>query len=289
MSEQQTQPAPEEKKELAPVSSLFSCFPTREQLNTMDLLAQRYMQAGVIPNGLNTAPKIMVALQIGMDLGLTPIMALNSVYIVNGKPTLFGEAVPYLILRDGHKIEWGVYDDEQGNEHQIQNNAKQAAVRITRKDTGQKMSQLFTMQMAIDRGYTKNPVYKTFPENMLMWRAIGMIAKFICTDSLKGLDIKEIVESEAVQEGGRFYNKQESKRVEEEVKQNTYGTRKPLNDVLDAEPVDDEKEEPIPKPPEEIQATMPLEKTEQGVYECEECGKRCLSEKGLNSHMKSHQ
>lgn len=272
MSEETKQAAPEEKKELAPVSQVFSSFPTQEEWNTINVIATTLKNGGVLPKGIDTVQKMVVVLQAGREIGLQPIEALNSLYFVNGKIAMYGEAVPMQIRRAGHRISWGLC------------NADQAEVTITRGDTGESMTQKFTMAEARARGYTSNPIYQKFPENMLKWRALGMIAKFIVPDALRGIGIKEDMEAEIVDENSPFHNKPEVERVKGEVASGTYG-RKPLNDVLDAEPVD----EPKPEPMEKEQTTMPLEKTEAGVYECEECGKRCLSEKGLNSHMKSHQ
>ncbi len=81
--------APQEEKavattEKAPVHSLFPRFPTKEEWNTMETIARTMIQAGAIPKGIDTAPKMMVILQAGREAGLSPIESLNSLYLVNG-------------------------------------------------------------------------------------------------------------------------------------------------------------------------------------------------------------
>jgi hypothetical protein len=137
---------------------------------------------------MDTAPKLMVALQAGKEMGLQPLEAINSFYFVNGKVALYGDMAIAQVLRAGHKVEW------------IDCNDKTATVKITRGDNGASNQITFTMQMAIERNLTKNPVYKTYPENMLRFKAFHLCAKFIVSDALHGNRIAEIEEAEYVVE-----------------------------------------------------------------------------------------
>lgn len=208
-----------ERREMVPVSQIFSNFPTQAEWNTINTIATVLKQGGVIPKGIDTIQKMVVILQAGREIGLAPIESLNSLYFVNGKIAMYGEAVPNQIIRAGHRIIWGKCD------------ATQAEVTIVRGDDGQKMTTRFTMEEAEKRGYTSNAIYKKFPENMLKWRALSMTAKFIAPDALRGIGIKEDMEVEVLEEG-TFKNETDGKRVKREVKGGTYGKRKPLSDSL---------------------------------------------------------
>lgn len=221
----------EEKQELVPVSQVFSNFPTKEEWATMSLIAQTLQQGGVMPKGIDTVPKMVVVLQAGREIGLAPIEALNSLYFVNGKIAMYGEAVPMQIMRAGHEIEWGKCDKNE------------ATVTITRGDNGNSMTQTFTMIEAKERGYTSNPIYSKYPENMLKWRVLGMVSKFIAPDALRGIGIKEDMEVEVVDEGGTFSNPTEAKRVKREVKTGTFSKRPTLNEAVE----DDGTEKPEKK------------------------------------------
>jgi len=171
-------------------------------------IAKTLKDGGVLPKGIDTLPKMVVALQAGREIGLAPMESLNSLYFVNGKVAMYGEAVPNQIMRAGHRIVWGDCD------------AEKAEVTIIRGDDGQRMTTKFTMKEAQERGYTSNPIYKKFPENMLKWRALSMTAKFICPDALRGIGIKEDMEVEVVDEGGVFHNPAEAKKVAEMIVKN---------------------------------------------------------------------
>lgn len=209
-------------KELAPVNTVFSNFPTESQWNTLKVIAQTFKDGGVLPASIDTVQKMVIALQAGREIGLQPIEAMNSLYFVNGKIAMYGAAVPNQILRAGHKIRWSDC------------NAETATVTITRGDNGESMTSTFTMAEAQKRGYTKNPVYAKYPENMLKWRVLGMTATFICPDALRGIGIKEEMETEIIDVNGKFHSKKESERIKKEVIDGSYNKkRKTLDDVLD--------------------------------------------------------
>lgn len=159
-----------------------------ETWRTMGLIADTFLKSGAMPKSMDTAPKLMVALQAGKEAGLQPLEAINSFYFVNGKVSIYGDMAIAQVLRAGHKVEWGKCDD------------KTATVKITRGDNGASNEATFTMQMAIDRGMTSNAVYKKYPENMLRFKAFHACAKFIVSDALHGVPVKEIIEAETIEE-----------------------------------------------------------------------------------------
>lgn len=206
------------RAEVVPVSQVFSNFPTQAEWNTIKIIAQTLKDGGVMPKSIDTLPKMIVALQAGREIGLQPMESLNSLYFVNGKIAMYGEAVPMQIIRAGHRIVWGDCD------------ATKAEVTIIRGDDGQKMTTKFTMKEAEERGYTNNQLYKKFPENMLKWRALSMTAKFIAPDALRGVGIKEDMEIEVVDDGSRFHNADDAARVANQLENGSYDTTRPSLD-----------------------------------------------------------
>jgi len=250
------------KTDATPVHSLFPRFPSREDWNTMEIIAKTFLNAGAMPKGIDTAPKLMVILQAGREAGLSPIESLNSLYFVNGKVAMYGEAVPLQVLRAGHEIEWGTC------------NAETATVTITRGDTGKSMTTTFTMADARSRGYTNNPIYQKYPENMLKWRALSMTAKFICPDALRGIGIKEEMEAEVIEAGGKFEGDTAAKsHVQKQLNTGSISKR-PLDAALDAK---DEEE------------TKPAEQNKGEELVCPRCGRDDFQTKaGLTKHLKKH-
>jgi hypothetical protein len=164
----------------AEAKSLEFMNPKRWQV--MKFMAESFIQSGALPSTIKNAPQLIMVFQAGYEAGLQPLEALNSFYFVNGKLSMYGETVIAQIIKAGHEVIWGECND------------KTATVTIKRGDTGKEMSATFTMEMARTRGLLKNPVYTTSPDNMLKFKAVGMVAKFIVPDALHGIQIKEDLE-----------------------------------------------------------------------------------------------
>jgi hypothetical protein len=64
-------------------------------------IAKAVCAAGMAPKGLDTADKALVAIMHGLEIGLTPMTALQSIAIVNGRPTLWGDKVIGLVRGSG--------------------------------------------------------------------------------------------------------------------------------------------------------------------------------------------
>lgn len=173
--------------------------------------AKTLIDAKACPAGLDTEAKVLVALQAGREVGLSPINALNSFYIVNGKITIYGDSAIALVLRDGHQIDWGKCD------------ATEANVTITRFDNKKTMTAKFTYadaqrkKLDVYSDGRKNPFWQKFPENMLKFKAFGSIARFIVADSLRGMSIKEELDGSSIDVTADVAPSQPSKAISGEV------------------------------------------------------------------------
>lgn len=150
----------------------------------MTAMANTFIASKALPKSIENAPQLMMVMQAGFEAGMQPLQAINSFYFVNGKLSMYGDAVIAQVMRAGHKVEF--YDC----------NDKTASCRITRGDNGQVMETTFTMEMVKARGLDRNPVFKTNPENMLKFKAFHMNAKFIAPEAVRNMQIKEVLETE---------------------------------------------------------------------------------------------
>lgn len=150
--------------------------------SAMKVVAETFMQAGALPASIKNAQQLLMVLQAGYEAGLQPLEAVKSFYFVNGGIALFGEMAITMVIRAGHKVEWGICNDQT------------ATVTITRKDNGMSMTNTFTMAQANARGLTNKDPWKKFPENMLKFKVFHMTSKFVCPDAFHG--VNEIAELE---------------------------------------------------------------------------------------------
>jgi len=156
-------------------------FLNRELLHSMRDFAETMVLSKAFPQDLN-APKIMVALQAGFEMGLTPVESVNSFYFVNGHVALWGEVAIAQVVKHGHKVEF------------LNCSRESATCRITRGDDGRTLESTFTMKDAIERGLATKDTYKKWPENMLKFKAFHMTAKFIVPEVFHGVPLKEEIE-----------------------------------------------------------------------------------------------
>lgn len=181
-------PPSDEYYRAAEAKSLEWMNPKRWQV--MQAMASTFISSGAVPASIQNAAQMIMVFQAGYEAGMQPVEALNAFYIVNGKITMYGDAVTSQIIKAGHSIEWFDCDD------------KSAEVEITRGDNGKKMRGKFTIEMAEKKGlFTtakggENVFWKKYPENMLKYKALGLIVDFIVPDALRGVSIKETIEAD---------------------------------------------------------------------------------------------
>ena len=181
-------PPSEEYYRAAEAKSLEFMNPKRWQV--MTAMAQTFINSGSVPASIQNAAQMIMVFQAGFEAGMQPVESLNAFYIVNGKITMYGDAVTSQIIKAGHTVEWGDCDDTK------------AEVTITRGDNGKAMTGKFTIDMAEKKGLfktakgTDNIFWKKYPENMLKYKALGLIVDFIVPDALRGVSVKEVVEAD---------------------------------------------------------------------------------------------
>lgn len=64
-------------------------------------ISQAVHLSNMAPYGLNTPEKISVAIMTGLELGLPPMNAINSIAIINNRPCIWGDALPGICYASG--------------------------------------------------------------------------------------------------------------------------------------------------------------------------------------------
>ena len=151
-------------------------------------MAQVLSQSGLIPQGLNTPEKVCVALQWGHELGLSPMVAVNNVAVINGKPTLSADIMGAVVKRS----------PEYGGIEWIKNSDTEAECKITRILPNGKTESIvsrFTMEDATKAGLAGRDVWRKYPRRMLKHRCLSYGLKDMFPDLLAGLYTPEEMES----------------------------------------------------------------------------------------------
>lgn len=175
------------------------------QVNTQNLLqntkalaivsriADRYANSSMVPDTYRGKPdNCFVAVELASRMDVSPVLVMQNLYIVQGKPSWAGQACKALIdgcgkFRDSDYVLTGNRgDDTWGCYLQAVKVSTGKLVRGTE----------VTIQMAKDEGwYGKNgSKWKTMPEQMLKYRAAAFFARTECPEALMGFQTAEEVE-----------------------------------------------------------------------------------------------
>ena len=150
--------------------------------------ANAIVASGFAPRGMEKPEAVLVAIQLGAELGLTPMAALQNTAVINGRPAIYGDAALALVRASGLL--------ESFNEEEVGEAGKDSfgiKVTATRRD-GSKGSETFTVADAkAAKLWGKAGPWTDYPRRMLKFRARGFVLRDVFGDVLKGLRTAEEV------------------------------------------------------------------------------------------------
>ena len=148
-------------------------------------------------------PAIFLAMSKGAELGMGPLASLQNIACINGRATVWGDALPAIIYRAGHRLEEWI---EGKGDNMV------AHCKLTRGDTGQTIEQTFSVDDAKMAGLwdrrpkvqrrakgggtyeaaNDSPWYR-YPRRMLQMRARSWAVRDGAPDVTMGLHVREEV------------------------------------------------------------------------------------------------
>lgn len=172
--------APENKQlAIAQPTTTFDLSPrTFEQALTFaDYLAD----SDLVPKDFKGRPgNCLIAMQWGAELGLKPLQAMQNLAIINGRPSLWGDAVIALV-RASPLCEF-VLESDDGNT---------ATCRVKRRGEPEQ-SRTFSMADAEKAGLKgKSGPWTQYPQRMRQMRARAFALRDVFPDVLRGLPVAE--------------------------------------------------------------------------------------------------
>lgn len=153
------------------------------------------VNSGLAPKGFSTPEAVMVAIQHGLELGLAPMQALQSIAIVNGKPVVYGDAA--LAIATAHPA---FLDIEEKVERNGTADGHAATCVIKRRDRSP-VVRTFSESDAKKAGlWGKSGPWQQYPDRMLQMRARSWALRDAFPDALRGLGIREEVSDYSVKQ-----------------------------------------------------------------------------------------
>lgn len=159
---------------------------------TFDLSPRTFEQALTFSNYLadsDLVPKdfkgkpgnCLIAMQWGAEIGLKPLQAMQNLAIINGRPSLWGDAVIALV-RASPLCEY-VIEEDDGNV---------ATCRTKRRGAPHEQIERFGVEDAAKAGLTgKAGPWTQYPKRMRKMRARAFLLRDVYADVLRGLPVAE--------------------------------------------------------------------------------------------------
>lgn len=167
------------------IKESFSLTPTslKEAMEYSELIAN----TDLVPNDYKKKPgNILVAIQMGAEVGLPPMQALQNIAVINGRPSIWGDAMLAIVM-SAHDFVCitEVLDDESLE-------AKCTIQRTMKDGSIQSFVSTFSKADATTaKLWTKAGPWTQYPKRMLQMRARSFACRNAFPDRLKGLHSAE--------------------------------------------------------------------------------------------------
>ena len=154
--------------------------------------SERLAQSTMVPKDyIGKTANIYVAIQHGEELGLQPLQALQNIAVINGRPSLWGDAMLALVRASGLLEDFKEEFDA----------ATETAICLVKRKGFDPHTETFSMADAKRANLTgKDTPWKTYPERMCTMRARSWALRDQFTDVLRGVYERSEAEDLARQE-----------------------------------------------------------------------------------------
>lgn len=141
---------------------------TPELLDQALRVSDKLFQSGCFGKDVHNAAQAFVKIQAGAEMGMPPMEAMNSLYIVNGNITIWGKALAGRLKAHGWDIEYKDCDKMQATVI-IHKNAKEYSYTAKKEEVELKQA------------------YKIAPENKLKYHALRQLINFYAPEVLNAV------------------------------------------------------------------------------------------------------
>ena len=175
------------------VPTAVSMWNDSKLMNQSFRMARMLSDSALVPDAYRNAPQnCVVAIDIANRMGISPLMVMQNLYVVKGKPSWSGSfcaaaingsgrftPLEFIFVGERGKPSWGCY-----------------ATAVRSSNGVRCYSDTITMEMAVAEGWLNKPgsKWKTMPMQMMMYRAAAFFARAHCSDLLLGMPTYEEVQ-----------------------------------------------------------------------------------------------
>lgn len=152
-----------------------------ENITELRVFAEAAARSNVVPPQYKGKPDdVMIAVQMGSEVGLAPMQSLQNIAVINSRPALFGDAM--LALCKAHPA-WDGIKESIGGE----GDERTAICEVSRKGDNPVTARFSVADAKRANLWGKTGPWTQYPDRMLQMRARGFGLRDAFPDALKGL------------------------------------------------------------------------------------------------------
>jgi hypothetical protein len=152
-------------------------------------VAKAFSSSRMVPQHFQQKPEdCMVALMMAQQLEVNPLLALQNLQVINGRP---GFSASFAI---GLANKRGPFHGPITWESSGQGDSLEVTAKAIIKATGEEVRVSVSMAMAKAEGWVKNPKYRSIPEQMLRYRSATWLIRLYAPDVLLGFGTSDEAE-----------------------------------------------------------------------------------------------
>lgn len=139
-------------------------------------------ESSMVPRQYQGKPQdVLVCVQWGAELGLAPMQALQNIAVINGKPSVYGDAAMAMVQNSPVCEDIEEYFEGEGTTNPV-------AVCVAKRKGRKPVTSKFSVEDAKRAGlWGKQGPWTSYPKRMLAMRARGFALRDAFADVLKGL------------------------------------------------------------------------------------------------------
>ena len=176
--------------------------------------------SSMVPKAYQGKPQdVLVCVQWGYEMGLAPMQALQNIAVINGKPSVYGDAAMALVQASAVCEDVEEYFEGEGTVNPV-------AVCVAKRKGRKPVTARFSVEDARRAGlWGKQGPWSAYPKRMMQMRARGFALRDAFPDVLKGM-----ITAEEAQDYPEEAKPRDSKDI---------APRNPLDAIAPPEPVKD--------------------------------------------------
>lgn len=149
--------------------------PSENEYLIMRSQAESLVKSGFLPSAIKTPEQALAIILTGRELGIPAMAALNTINVIQGKPTISPQLMLALIKRSNQLED-------------IRIDQTKSSVTVTMKRKGNTAhSETFGTAEAMAMGLSGKDNYKKQPQVMFKWRALSACSRVVFPDIILGL------------------------------------------------------------------------------------------------------